>query len=43
MDVGIKNNQLRRLANCKARIHLVPWDYDFTNEGNLKPSSLAVL
>ena len=32
VDCGIKNNQLRCLANRGARIKLVPWNYDFTAE-----------
>lgn len=32
VDCGIKNNQLRCLANRGARLKLVPWDYDFTQE-----------
>ena len=32
VDYGIKNNQLRCLANRGARVKLVPWDYDFTQE-----------
>ena len=32
VDCGIKNNQLRCLADCGARIKLVPWNHDFTSE-----------
>ena len=32
VDYGIKNNQLRCLADRGARIKLVPWNHDFTSE-----------
>ena len=32
VDCGIKNNQLRCLANRGARIKLVPWDHNITAE-----------
>ena len=34
VDVGIKNNQIRCLAERGAKVTVVPWDYDFTEEGS---------
>lgn len=33
VDCGIKNNQIRCLANRGACVKVVPWDYDFNVEG----------
>jgi len=35
VDCGIKNNQIRCLANRGAKVTVVPWDYDFTEQGNV--------
>ena len=32
VDYGVKTNQLRCLVNRGARVKLVPWDYDITQE-----------
>ncbi|CAB3990450.1 carbamoyl-phosphate synthase [ammonia], mitochondrial-like [Paramuricea clavata] len=32
IDCGIKHNIIRNLVKRGAEVHLVPWDYDFTNE-----------
>lgn len=33
VDVGIKNNQIRCLASRGACVKVVPWDYDYSQEG----------
>ena len=43
VDVGVKNNQIRCLVNCNATVHVVPWDYDFTNEGLLWQHPISML
>ena len=32
IDCGIKHNIIRNLVKRGSEVHLVPWDYDFTNE-----------
>ena len=33
VDCGIKNNQIRCLASRGACVQVVPWNYDFTKDG----------
>eukprot|EP01052_Picozoa_sp_SAG31_P001489 SAG31_NODE_50_length_30520_cov_89.906712_10_plen_77_part_00 len=42
VDCGCKNNIIRQFVNRGARVTVVPWDYDFSEEeydGRSQPSS----
>jgi len=36
VDCGIKYNQIRCLVKRGAEVKVVPWNYDFTQEGTCK-------
>lgn len=39
VDCGIKHNMIRMLMARGAEVHLVPWDYDFTQVNFLKKNN----